>query len=178
MEQIDAVVIGAGVVGLAIARELALSGGSVLIVEQGERFGAETSARNSEVIHAGIYYAQGSLKARLCRDGRDRLYAYLSERALPHRRCGKLVVANSAQEEQALRGLQQVIGRGARRQLLAGLELAAQVEGRLLAAQRPIWLLDEPTSSMDQMLERHVFQTLRAEIQAAVDDANAAVSIA
>lgn len=111
MDHFDSIVIGAGVVGLAIARELALSGGSVLIVEQGERFGAETSARNSEVIHAGIYYAQGSLKARLCVDGRDRLYRYLDARALPHRRCGKLIVATDAAQEPVLMAIAEAAAR-------------------------------------------------------------------
>lgn len=102
MEHFDSIVIGAGVVGLAIARELALAGGSVLIIDRGDRIGGETSSRNSEVIHAGIYYPAGSLKARLCVEGRDRLYAYLAARALPHRRCGKLIVATDAAQEPAL----------------------------------------------------------------------------
>ena len=102
MEHFDSIVIGAGVVGLAIARELALAGGSVLIIDRGDRIGGETSSRNSEVIHAGIYYPAGSLKARLCVEGSDRLYAYLAARTLPHRRCGKLIVATDAAQEPAL----------------------------------------------------------------------------
>ena len=75
MEQVDAVVIGAGVVGLAVARALALAGREVLVLEAAGAIGTETSSRNSEVIHAGIYYPAGTLKARLCVAGRRRLYA-------------------------------------------------------------------------------------------------------
>ena len=90
---VDAVVIGAGVVGLAIARELARAGREVIVVEKNRAIGEETSARNSEVIHAGIYYPPGSLKARLCVAGRQRLYEYCEEKGIAHRRCGKLIVA-------------------------------------------------------------------------------------
>src|SRR4029079_7025291 len=90
---VDAVVIGAGVVGLAIARELAMRGREVIVLEKNRAIGEETSARNSEVIHAGIYYPTGSLKARLCVEGRQWLYAYCAEKGIPHRRCGKLILA-------------------------------------------------------------------------------------
>jgi L-2-hydroxyglutarate oxidase LhgO len=90
---VDSVVIGAGVVGLAIARELALAGREVVVLEKNRAIGEETSARNSEVIHGGIYYPTGSLKARLCVDGRRRLYAYCAEKGIAHRRCGKVIVA-------------------------------------------------------------------------------------
>jgi len=90
---VDAVVIGAGVVGLAVARELAVRGREVIVLEKNRAIGEETSARNSEVIHAGIYYPTGSLKARLCVEGRERLYAYCAEKGIPHRRCGKVIVA-------------------------------------------------------------------------------------
>jgi L-2-hydroxyglutarate oxidase LhgO len=96
MERLDCVVVGAGVVGLAVARALALQGREVVVLEAAEAIGTATSARNSEVIHAGLYYAPGSLKARLCVQGRERLYAYAAERGIPHRRCGKLVVATEA----------------------------------------------------------------------------------
>lgn len=90
---LDTVVIGAGVVGLAIGRALALAGREVTVVEAEPLIGSVTSSRNSEVIHAGLYYPTGSLKARLCVAGRDALYAYCAARGIPHRRCGKLVVA-------------------------------------------------------------------------------------
>jgi L-2-hydroxyglutarate oxidase LhgO len=95
MDEFDCVVIGAGVVGLAVARALALQGREVLVLEAEGAVGTGTSSRNSEVIHAGIYYAAGSLKARLCVEGKQALYAYAQERGLPHRRCGKLIVATS-----------------------------------------------------------------------------------
>ncbi len=95
MYKVECAVIGAGVIGLAIARRLALSGKDVLIIEQADAVGTETSSRNSEVIHAGIYYAPGSLKARLCVEGRALLYAYARRRAVPYRQCGKLIVATS-----------------------------------------------------------------------------------
>jgi L-2-hydroxyglutarate oxidase LhgO len=97
---IDCVVLGAGVVGLAVARQLALSGREVLLAEASEGIGTGASSRNSEVIHAGIYYPQNSLKARLCVSGKHMLYDYCAERGIPHRRIGKLIVA--ATPEQSL----------------------------------------------------------------------------
>ncbi|HEY4252469.1 MAG TPA: NAD(P)/FAD-dependent oxidoreductase [Roseomonas sp.] len=105
MEQVDAVVIGAGVVGLAVARALALAGREVLVLEAAEGIGTETSSRNSEVIHAGIYYAKDSLMARFCVEGKQRLYAYLRERGLPHVNCGKLIVATSVEEAEKLESI-------------------------------------------------------------------------
>ncbi|RSZ39553.1 MULTISPECIES: NAD(P)/FAD-dependent oxidoreductase [unclassified Variovorax] len=93
MDEIDCAVIGGGVVGLAVARALALTGREVLVLESEGAIGTGTSSRNSEVIHAGIYYPQGSLKARLCVEGKELLYAYAAERGVPHQRCGKLIVA-------------------------------------------------------------------------------------
>lgn len=105
MDQVDAVVIGAGVVGLAVARALALQGREVLVLEAAGAIGTGTSARNSEVIHAGIYYAQGSLKATLCVRGRALLYAYCAERGIGHRRCGKLIVATHDAQVAQLEGI-------------------------------------------------------------------------
>lgn len=90
---VDCVVIGAGVVGLACARALALAGREVWVLERNAHVGEETSSRNSEVIHAGIYYEAGSLKGALCVAGKRALYAYCAERGVPHRRTGKLIVA-------------------------------------------------------------------------------------
>ena len=95
---IDCIVVGAGVVGLAIARKLAMSGREVMVVEAAEGIGTGTSARNSEVIHAGIYYPAGSLKARLCVQGRHMLYAYCAEKGVGHKKIGKLIVATSEEE--------------------------------------------------------------------------------
>lgn len=105
MYQVDTVIIGAGVVGLATGRELALSGRDVLVLEAEKTFGTQTSSRNSGVIHAGIYYPPNSLKARLCREGRDRLYDYVSARGIAHQRCGKLLVACDAPEVAKLEAL-------------------------------------------------------------------------
>ncbi len=104
-EAVECVVVGAGVVGLAVARALALAGHEVLVLEQERWIGSHTSSRNSEVIHAGLYYPQGSLKARYCVAGRHRLYAYCAERGVPHRRVGKLVVACTDHEAEALGGV-------------------------------------------------------------------------
>ena len=97
MEKIDSVVIGAGVVGLAVARELALAGRQTLVLEAEADIGTGISSRNSEVVHAGIYYPEGSLKARVCVDGRHRLYEYCAQRGVASRRCGKLIVGAADQ---------------------------------------------------------------------------------
>lgn len=96
MEKTDCIVIGAGVVGLAVAREMSLDGRDVLVLEAELGIGRHTSARNSEVIHAGIYYPADSEKAALCLPGRDLLYAYCQERGISNRRCGKLIVATKS----------------------------------------------------------------------------------
>lgn len=105
MERVDCVVIGAGVVGLAVARRLAQGGREVMVLEAARSIGTGTSSRNSEVIHAGIYYPPDSLKATLCVRGREALYAYCESRAIPHRRCGKLIVATDAGQLSALQAL-------------------------------------------------------------------------
>ena len=107
MESVDAVVVGAGVVGLAAARALALAGHEVVILESEDAIGTHTSSRNSEVIHAGIYYPKGSLKARACVAGKELLYDYCVDHGVPHRRSGKLIVASSEQQLDELRSIQQ-----------------------------------------------------------------------
>src|ERR1700728_3454729 len=102
MEKIECVVVGAGVIGLAVARRRAQAGREVIILETAEGIGTETSSRNSEVIHAGIYYPAGSLMARFCVAGRRLLYAYCADKGVPHRNCGKLIVATNAQEDDML----------------------------------------------------------------------------
>ena len=104
-DSIHTLVIGAGVVGLAAARALAQTGRDVIVVERHGGIGEETSSRNSEVIHAGIYYPTASLKARLCVAGKRALYAYCEEKTLEHRRCGKLIVASQASQETVLDAL-------------------------------------------------------------------------
>jgi L-2-hydroxyglutarate oxidase LhgO len=105
VEQVDCIVAGAGVVGLAVARALALSGREVIILESAEGIGTETSSRNSEVIHAGIYYPANSLMARFCVAGRRMLYPYCAEKGVPYRNCGKLIVATSEREDAMLAGI-------------------------------------------------------------------------
>lgn len=107
MDQVDCVVIGAGVVGLAVARALALQGREVMVLEAADAIGTGTSSRNSEVIHAGIYYPQGSLKARLCVEGKGLLYDYCAERGIGHQRCGKLIVATSDAQVAQLQGIRE-----------------------------------------------------------------------
>lgn len=105
-ESVDCVVIGAGVIGLAVARAMAMSGQEVIIVEAGEAVGTGTSSRNSEVIHAGIYYPEGSLKARLCVEGRKQMYAYCNSHGVTANKTQKLVFAANTDELPPLRDLQ------------------------------------------------------------------------
>jgi L-2-hydroxyglutarate oxidase LhgO len=102
-ESVECAVIGAGVVGLAVARALALRGCEVVVLEAEDAFGTHTSSRNSEVIHAGIYYPKGSFKARFCVEGKKRLYAYCAERGIAHRNVGKLIVAVEDSEMASLK---------------------------------------------------------------------------
>jgi len=106
-ESVDCVVIGAGVVGLAVARELSKTGREVIILESESLFGSVTSARNSEVIHAGIYYPANSLKAKLCVRGKELLYAYCREHHIQHQRCGKLIVATDEAQRETLASIKQ-----------------------------------------------------------------------
>ncbi len=102
MEKVDCLVIGAGVIGLAVARALALAGREVVVLETNDCIGSGMSSRNSEVIHAGIYYPRASLKARFCVDGRKRLYEYCKAHNVPFKRCGKFVIATSEQQQPGL----------------------------------------------------------------------------
>lgn len=105
MDEVECVVVGAGVIGLAIARELARAGREVIVLEAADAIGTGTSSRNSEVIHAGIYYPAGLIKARLCVEGKQRLYDFCAAYNVPHRRCGKLLVATSESERPKLDAL-------------------------------------------------------------------------
>jgi L-2-hydroxyglutarate oxidase LhgO len=105
MDKVDCVVIGAGVIGLAVARRLAQAGREVIVLEAAESIGTETSSRNSEVIHAGIYYRAGSLMAQMCVSGKQLLYAYCAEHGIPHRNCGKLIVATTPKETEKLQSI-------------------------------------------------------------------------
>jgi L-2-hydroxyglutarate oxidase LhgO len=146
MSDADVLVVGAGVIGLAVARALAQEGRSVVVIEARGGIGEETSSRNSEVMHSGIYYPTGSLKARLCVRGRRLLYDYLASRGVPHRRCGKLIVAADAEEFAGLvklksrgeangvEGLELISGANAR-----ALEPALACEGALLSPETGIF---------------------------------------
>jgi L-2-hydroxyglutarate oxidase LhgO len=105
MDKVDCVVVGAGVIGLAVARRLALAGREVVVLEEAEGIGTVTSSRNSEVIHAGIYYPAGSWMARMCVSGKQALYRYCDEHGIPYRNCGKLIVATTPQEAEKLQSI-------------------------------------------------------------------------
>jgi L-2-hydroxyglutarate oxidase LhgO len=127
-EAVECVVVGAGVVGLAVARALALSGREVMVLESDVMIGTGTSSRNSEVIHAGIYYPAGSAKARLCVEGKERLYAYCAARGIPHKRLGKLIVAVEEAEIATFEGIE----RRARANGVADLRWLSGAEARAM----------------------------------------------
>jgi len=105
MDKVECVVIGAGVIGLAVARRLAQAGREVIVLEAAEGIGTVTSSRNSEVIHAGIYYRAGSVMAKMCVDGKQALYRYCHDQGIPHRNCGKLIVATTPKESEKLQSI-------------------------------------------------------------------------
>jgi len=159
---VDVAVVGGGVVGLASAKSLASRGASVCVLEAGTRLGHGTSTRNSGVIHAGLYYPAGSLKASLCVEGRDRLYAFCEAHDIPHARCGKLVVAQEASE---LTPLEQLLAR-ARSNGVASAELVDRAfirarEPRVTGSIAAIW---SPDTGIVQA-ETYV-RTLAAECRA------------
>ena len=105
MEKVDTTIIGAGVIGLACAYHLADQGQDILVVERHKAFGQETSSRNSEVIHAGLYYPEGSLKAKTCVEGNSLLYELCDKYGIDHKRLGKLIVAVNEVESEQLESL-------------------------------------------------------------------------
>jgi L-2-hydroxyglutarate oxidase LhgO len=134
VERADVVVIGAGVVGLSVAACASRDGRSLLLLERHDSFGRETSSRSSEVIHASIYYPPGSLKARLCAEGNERMYALCREHGIPHRNTGKLVVACTAGEEARLtRLLDDALASGARDVRILSREEIVRLEPRVEA---------------------------------------------
>jgi L-2-hydroxyglutarate oxidase LhgO len=147
MESCEITIVGAGVIGLAIAREVALAGREVVILEQEGRFGSHCSSRNSEVIHAGLYYPADSLKARFCVEGRHRLYDYCRRRSIDFRRCGKLIVG---QDEAQGAALQAIVRQGEAN----GVEDLRLLDGAELRALEPalkggIGLLSPSTGIVD-----------------------------
>ncbi len=132
MDKVDCIVIGAGVVGLAVARALALNGREVMVLEAANAIGTGTSSRNSEVIHAGIYYPAGSLKARLCVQGKQMLYDYCAQRGIGHSRCGKLIVAtNPSQVGQLQNIIAKAVANGVHDLVLLSREQAQAMEPQL-----------------------------------------------
>jgi len=144
-ESVDCVVIGAGVVGLACARALALAGREVIVLEAAGAIGTETSSRNSEVIHAGIYYPPGSVKAASCVNGKELLYRYCEARGIAHRRCGKLIVATAAEQVATLHKIQaQAAANGVRDLRL----LTAAEAGAMEPALRCVAALHSPSTGI------------------------------
>jgi len=145
MDEIECVVVGAGIVGLATARALALNGREVLVLERAYTIGFETSSRNSEVIHGGLYYPPGSLKARSCFEGRQRLYAYCREHGVPHAQIGKLIVATSDAEVAGLEKIAATAGDNG----VEDLEwLTASQAGRLEPALHCVTALLSPSTGI------------------------------
>ena len=162
LERLDCVVIGGGVIGMAVARRLALSGREVVLLEAEDVVGTHTSSRNSEVIHAGLYYLEDSLKARLCVLGRQALYAFCEERCIPHRRLGKLIVACDATE---LERLDLIAERGRANSVDDLQRLTASEIGELEPAVRCVGGLLSPSSGI---VDSHAFlSALQADLEAA-----------
>ena len=161
-EQVDCIIVGAGVIGLAVARALAQAGRAVIVLEATDAIGTGISSRNSEVIHAGIYYPRDSLKARLCVAGREMLYRYCAERHIPHRQCGKLIVASAPAQ---IAALEQLAAAGkangvAALHWLSGPEVQAREP-----ALRAVAALASPLTGI---IDSHAFMlSLQADIEAA-----------
>jgi L-2-hydroxyglutarate oxidase LhgO len=162
VDSVECIVVGAGVVGLSVARALALQRREVVVLEAASAIGTETSSRNSEVIHAGIYYASGSLKARLCVPGKQALYAYCDERGIPHKRCGKLIVAIAEDEIEQLYHLRaQAAASGVHDLQLLSAREAAKLEPHL----RCFAALHSPSTGI---VDAHAFMmSLQADAEAA-----------
>ena len=161
-EHVHCVVIGAGVVGLAVAREVARGGRDTLVLERHNAIGTETSARNSEVIHAGIYYPRASLKAKLCVAGKGLLYRYCEEFAVPYDRCGKLIVACREAQVAQVRGyIQSAQANGVKdltwldRAAVGALEPQVQCIGGVLSPSTGIIDSHAYILSLQGELERH-----------------------
>ena len=161
-DRIDCVIAGAGVIGLAIGRALARSGKEVLVLEQEDSFGTLTSSRNSEVIHAGLYYEPGSLKAQTCVAGRRQLYQYLKERHIGHKRIGKLIVA---QNETELSKLEQLAERG-KANGVEGLTLLSRAQTQKM--EPSLQCIGALHSQETGIIDSHEFmQSLEGDIEAA-----------
>jgi L-2-hydroxyglutarate oxidase LhgO len=145
MDSVQCVVVGAGVVGLAVARALARAGREVVVLEAEDAIGTHTSSRNSEVIHAGIYYPKGSLKARACVEGRRLLYDYCASHGVPHRRCGKLIVATS---DSQVGELQSILGKAHENGVTDVVEISATEAMRMEPALHCVAALHSPSTGI------------------------------
>lgn len=162
MHDADAIIVGAGVAGLAVGRALAAAGLSPIILEKNDRFGEETSARSSEVIHAGMYYPEGSLKARLCVAGKRALYAYCAPRGIRAEALGKLIVATGADE---LEGLEALYHRGLANDSGPLELLDPRAIARLEPAVRAVAAIWSPTSGI---LDSHAYMlAMLGDVEAA-----------
>ena len=148
MDRIDVIVIGAGVVGLAVARGFAVAGRSVIVLERERQFGMITSSRNSEVIHAGVYYPPGSLKETLCVKGRELLYAFCETHHVAHRRCGKLIIAHDESERHLLDAI-------AERAHGAGVELTRLDRAGALALEPQVNCIEALLSPTTGIVDSH-----------------------
>jgi L-2-hydroxyglutarate oxidase LhgO len=162
--RVDCVVVGAGVVGIAIARQLAIQGHEVWVLEAAAEIGTEISSRNSEVIHAGIYYPKDSLKAKLCVSGRRKLYRYCEQTGVPHKRCGKLIVATN---EQQVDTLEAILNKG-RVNGVEGLEIISQ--SQLLILEPKLNALAAIWSPETGIIDSH---QLMVQLQADAEEAGA-----
>lgn len=162
MDNLDCVVVGAGVVGLSVARSLALAGRDVVVLESEDAIALHASSRNSEVIHAGIYYAADSLKARLCVSGKEMLYRYCEEHAVAHRRTGKIIVATTTNEKATLHKYQQqAIQNG-----VDDLELISA--GEVARREPEIRCVEGLWSPSTGIIDSHAYlQALQADLEAA-----------
>jgi L-2-hydroxyglutarate oxidase LhgO len=161
LNDVDCIVIGAGVIGLAAARALARGGREVIILECERHFGMHSSSRNSEVIHAGIHYEPHSLKARLCVAGRDLLYRYCAERGIPHRRCGKFTVATADTQLAVLENIEA----NARASGVFDLEWLEGTEAR--RAEPELQCIRALSSPSTGIIDSHVYmQSLLADAEA------------
>lgn len=167
MDRVDALVIGAGVVGLAVGAELARHGRETVVVEAESGIGQGVSSRNSEVIHAGLYYAAGSAKARLCVRGKELLYAFCADHGVPHRRCGKLVVATGAEQHAALASL-------AERAAAAGVRLDPLTAREALALEPQLHCTAALFSPSSGIVDSHA---LMLALQGALEQAGGAVAL-
>jgi L-2-hydroxyglutarate oxidase LhgO len=162
MDDVECVVVGAGVIGLAIARRLAGDGREVIVLEAEGGIGTVTSSRNSEVIHAGIYYPRDSLMARFCVEGRKVLYSYCDDHGVPYRNCGKLIVAATAEERNRLGSIAE------RARINGVLDMKVLSEGEAFALEPSLSCVGALLSPSTGIIDSHAYMlSLRGDAEAA-----------